>query len=559
MDLRGKGGLDYLPTFRGPKGGSMEIYEASSSPFPGKSEENSEKSPSLRISIPLESSEKEGFADHCVTENTDLEESDTEGQLERKMQTLNSARTSSRGTARCPSYSPSNRSATPKSALLLRSGACPSPLLSTRTTRNKCPLILDLTSRLHPDPDKTLSTSTDTSRSQVLKQLAGTIYPHSNKTQPVKPTVNPEKDTEKTHEDGNLREIYESMEAKLRAQIAELAKNLMETRENKLESDKQIITLRAKIDSEAANYQAKLQSANTTIDSLLLKNTHLEAKLTHLRDEITKSEISTSQVNHDSKQTREQVYIKERENEQLKAQCEMMKNTISELRTNERNLILEIANLKEKVEMMEVKWNSETRSSRLKQRNVDYETEELMRDKEKLQGIVSKTIDENEKMRVKVATLSKKLAFSKSDEQEAKENVDSYQMENTHLKAALVKLERNNCDPRCSQESTASPNLASPISKEVRLNICKRNADLSSQYRWKLTKLQEDRTQVCPYSVDIGTNCEFEGQHAYSPCSTSRLGNGVSSAGFQHNSTKAETIRTRTLLEAGWACGSDDE
>lgn len=508
MDARPKLSLDLSPTFRGPKGGSIELREGIPTSNLIKLSENSDKSPNLRIAFPSETSSKEANGDLIGTENTDLEESDHEGQIALQMHTLNSSRTSSRGTARCPSYSPCHRSATPKATSFLRLAPSPSPLrLSNRTERTKCPLILDLTAR------ETGEMSMETSRLEMLKQLGATIYPKSRKVQPVKTRTSIEKPENKDENEGNLRKIYEEMENKLRAQVAELTKSLMQSKEDKLDADKTLKVLKTRIETEAADYQSRLKEANTSIDKLAAKHSHMESKATDLENRLHKAELGGAKAEEDCRAAREMVYVKERENAALKANCERLRTELAELQGNERKLQQEIVTLKEKLFLSESKQTSNLRNSKLEQRSRDSETEELTKDKVQMQAFIGKITQENEHLRCQVATLSKKLAFSKGDELEAKENIDSFLLENTQLKAVIARFDHispikcpiSPLNRPISREDTvqfASPPHSpidsdfSTLNSAIQLKLNKRNAQISSQSRSKLATLQEERTQV---------------------------------------------------------------
>lgn len=506
MDSRPKLSLDLSPTFRGPKGGSLELHEGIPSSNLIKLSENSDQSPNLHIDFPSETSSKAETGGLIGTENTDLEESDHEGQIAIQMHTLNSSRTSSRGTARCPSYSPSHRSATPKAKSFLR--LAPSPLrLSNRTERTKCPLILDLTAR------ETGEISMETSRLEMIKQLGATIYTRNRKIQPVKTTPTLEKPQNKDENEGNSRKIYEELENKLRTQVAELTKSLMQSKEDKIDSEKAIKLLKNRIETEAADYQSRLKEANMSLERLTAKYSHMESQAVDLENRLNKAEIGYEKAEEDCRSAREMVYVRERENMALKANCERLRTELEEMQGNERKLQQELLFLKEKLSLLESKQTSTLRTSKLEQRSRDSEAEDLTREKAQMQAFIGKIGQENELLRTQVATLTKKLAFSKSDELEAKENIDSFQLENTQLKAVIARF-----DHYSPIKSPISP-LNRPISREdtvqfsspphspidsdfstlnssIQLKLTHRNAQISSQSRSKLATLQEERTQV---------------------------------------------------------------
>jgi len=504
MDLRPKLSRDFSPTFRGSKGGSIEIRAEIPAQSGCKSPGNPEKSANLYLDLRPESSPQGSSAGPVYSENTDLEESDQEGQIALKMQTLNSSRTSSRGTARCPSYSPSHRSFTPKSRAFLRLAPSPSPLrLSNRTERGKCPLILDLTAR---ETEKSGEVSVETSRLEVIKQLGATMYPRCRKVQPVKTRVSVEKEESKEEEERGYRKVCEEMEIKLRAQIAELTKSLMLSKEDKIDAEKSIIQLKSRLETDAADYQSKLKDMSTVLDQLTLKKDRFEAKTTEMEALLNKAETSTSKAIEDCRAAKEQAYIKDRENAALKAKCELLRTQIADVQSNERKLQQEVATWKEKAVALESKQTANSRNSRLEQRTRDCETEELVKEKGNLQATLGEMAAENERLRGQVASLSKKFAYLKSDELEAKENIDSYLQENTQLKAAIARFDRSPGNRPISREEMvqfASPPQSpihfdpfSALSSSVRLKVTQRNADIVSHHRGKLATLQGERTQV---------------------------------------------------------------
>lgn len=147
----------------------------------------------------------------------------------------------------------------------------------------------------------------------------------------------------------------------------------------------------------------------------------------------------------------------------------MLKNTNIDLQSSDRKLQQELNSLREKLLSLTSKHTSETRCSKLELKSRESEQEELRKDRDRLQAQLVqatqiKVTTENDTIRGQVAILTKKLAYSQSDELEAKENLEAYRTEIFRLKETIARLQSKGCLESCRPGKDPGPiQIISPL------------------------------------------------------------------------------------------------